>query len=259
MSLILANYEKEREIFAEFLLAGSAQKVLLLQGESGIGKSTLLRSFADLVPTGAKSVAIELRGAAVSVAEIFYRLAGGLDWKVLHNFGAQLAAAGSGITANIDRNSLTGIRNHINVSLHSQGIIDRSERIAVLTESIFRDLEALDHLIVMTFDTFDNASTEASEWLAGPLLGRVARVKNVRVVIAGKEVPSINNIEWGSCCKSLALSGISDVGPWLAVAARLRKVIPHDSGSGWMAGVCAALKGNPAKIMQVIEGLSSQE
>lgn len=257
--VVIANYERERKLFAELLDLHSSKKILLFFGESGIGKSTLLRSLVELAPIDSKCVPIELRGAAVGVAEIFYRLAGRLDWAKLDSFCNQLVSMDPGIVTTIDRNSLIGIKNRINVSLYSRGLIDRSERIAALTESLFRDLEALKELVVLTFDTFDNASTEASEWLAGPLLERVTRATNVRVVIAGKVVPNINNIEWGTCCEIRELSGVIEADPWLFIAERLKKVIPHDSRSGWMSGVCAALNGNPAKIMQVIESLNSQE
>ncbi|HSS49809.1 MAG TPA: ATP-binding protein [Thermoanaerobaculia bacterium] len=257
--VVLANYDSERQLFAELLVPSSPKRILLFQGESGIGKSTLLRSCAELIPASAKFIPIELRGAAVSISEIFYRFAGRLDWTQLENFCHQLVAMEPAVATTLDRNHLTGIRNQINITLSSQGLIDRSERIAALTEALFRDLESLHNLVVLTFDTFDNASTEASEWLSGPLLERMARTKNARVVIAGKTVPNINNIEWGAFCEIRMLSGIVAADPWLAIIEKLRKIIPHHSGGGWMSGVCDALNGNPAKIMQVIEGLPTRE
>lgn len=257
--VVIANYERERKLFADLLDSKSAKRILLFFGESGTGKSTLLRSLIEKIPTRTKCVPIELRGAAVGVAEIFYRLAGHLDWSQLSNFSIRLLSMQPEAVTAIDRNRLVGIKNRINVSLYSQGLIDRAERIAALTEALFEDIDSLGQLVLLTFDTFDNASTEASEWLAGPFLERVARANNVRVVIAGKFVPNDNNIEWGYCCDVRELTGIREADPWLVIIDELRKYIPHPSCSGWMSGVCAALNGNPAKIMQVIESLRSRE
>jgi energy-coupling factor transporter ATP-binding protein EcfA2 len=254
-SIVIANYERERELFAELLASDPPHRILLFSGESGVGKSTLLRSCVELVPINIRCIPIELRGAAVGVAEIFYRLGGHIGWNRLENFQRKLFSLEPGAIVQTGKNWLAGIQNQINVSLYSHNLVDRSDRTAALTEALFNDLANSRQLVVLTFDTFDAANTEASEWLAGPLLERVARAKTTRVVIAGQTVPNVNNIEWGTCCELRNLTGIADHNHWLPIVDKLKRLIPHDPQLSWLSGVCDALRGNPAKIMQVIEGL----
>jgi hypothetical protein len=259
VAIVIANYETERRLFAELCNPGSPIRILLLHGESGVGKSTVLRSCMEVLPQHVLCVPIELRGTAVSVAEIFYRLGGHLGWGKLVAFRRQLAAIDGRPSTRVSKNLIVGFRNRINVTLYSLGLLERSERIAALTEALFEDLELSSRIVVLAFDTFDTAGTETSEWLAGPLLHRVARTESMRAVVAGQIVPDNNNIEWGGCCELRRLAGFTNPDHWFPIVQKLGKVLPHDPRLRWLAGVCDALKGNPAKIMQVIEGLPSRE
>jgi energy-coupling factor transporter ATP-binding protein EcfA2 len=254
-AIVIANYEREREVFAKLLATESVRRILLFHGESGIGKSTLLRACMELVPVSAICIPVELRGAAVSVAEIFYRLGSRIGWDHLDNFRRQLSSLGNASVAHAGRNFHAVIKNQISVSLYSHNLIDRSDRIALLTDALFVDLEMYQHLVVFAFDTFDAASTETSEWLAGPFLERVARTRTIRAVVAGQTVPNINNIEWGACCELRKLSGISDANHWHPIVDNLGKLVPDNPRLTWLSGVCYILKGNPARIMQIIERL----
>jgi hypothetical protein len=260
-SMIVANYERERELFAALLNIHCAERVLLFQGDSGVGKSFLLRSFEDLIPRGVQHIPIELRGEMASVGEIFYRIGAQLGWERLGNLRQQLfsVAPETKAKAIARKNIIAGLGNQINISLYSLSWLERSPLIAALTEALFADIRQMECITVFVFDTFDNASTETAEWLAGPLLGRVARSKTMRAIVAGQTVPDINNIEWGKYCNFHKLTGITNAAHWLPLVDTLRKIIPHDPRLSWLSGVCDALKGNPARIMQVIEALPSAE
>src|ERR1700676_1483857 len=127
--VVIANYERERELFKELLNPASSLRILLLHGESGIGKSYLLRSCVDLVPENVRCIPIELRGTAVSVAEIFYRLGSHIGWDELAHFRRRLSSADLRSTVEAARNVVAGIRNQLTVSLYSHDLLDRSERI----------------------------------------------------------------------------------------------------------------------------------
>lgn len=255
MSVLLADYDAERQAF-ETLVEKRCQKgILLFHGESGSGKTHLLKYCQEQVPQGMLCIPIQLRGTAVSVAEIFYRSGGLLDWQRLSSFTEQVAGLQGTPKVQIDRNWLAGINNRISVALHAENPMDRQHRRVALTEAWFDDLKALSESVLFMLDTYEQATTEVQEWISGPFLARTARDNQVRVLLAGQTVPDENNIEWGHCCTMRQLFGVSEARHWLPIVQAMERHIPVPDALSWLAGVCHVMKGRPKEIMQVIEGL----
>jgi hypothetical protein len=255
MTTLLADYEKERQAFEALLQFGCNKHVLLFEGQTGSGKTTLLEYCLEHIPESMPHVSIQLRGNAVGMAEVFSRSGKALNWEYLPNFTAQVADLQNIPKVQIDRNWLAGIRNQINVVLNVQDLTDREQRRTALTEAWFSDLDAFDQPVLLMFDTYEQATTEVKDWISGPLLARTAYAGQVRVLVAGREVPNKHNIEWGHCCVHHPLYGVREARHWLPVVQAMRRHIPLDDPLTWLAGVCYALKGNPAEIMKIIEGL----
>jgi len=255
MMTTLADYSVERRAFEALFGRQCAERILLLRGESGSGKTALLTHCQHDIPTTIKHVPIQLRGSTVDVAEIFYRAGRVVTWDRLRAFTSQVAQLQQAPSVKVDRNWLLGIGNHISVALQADNPLDRSYRRAALTEAWFDDVEALPEFLLMIFDTYEQATEEIKEWLSGPFLARVARVEQMRVVIAGQHVPDRHTIEWGEYCCERRLFGVPDATHWLPVLEALGRYIPNNSPLDWLAGVCHALEGKPAAIMKIIEGL----
>jgi energy-coupling factor transporter ATP-binding protein EcfA2 len=255
MTNTLADYENERSAFAALAQRDCDCRILLLRGESGSGKTSLLTHCQAGIPATARHVPIQLRGSTVDVAEIFYRAGRAVSWERLKQFTGQVAQLQQAASVKIDRNWLLGINNHISVALQADNPLDRAYRRAALTEAWFADVAALPEPLLMVFDTYEQGTAETREWLDGPFLARVATVDQMRVVIAGQSVPDRHNIEWGNCCREHRLYGVPEARHWLPVIEALGHYIPNESPLNWLAGVCHALQGKPADIIKVIERL----
>lgn len=258
MSTPFADYKNERQAFDTLLTPQCQKQILMFCGESGSGKTSLLRHCLSRIPNSIARVPIEFRGSAVSVAEIFYRSGGFLKWKHLPNFTEQVADLQGTPKVQINDNWIGGINNHISVALQGDSQDARESHRAVLTEAWFDDLKNFDQTVLFALDTYEKATTEVQEWISGPFLARASQSNLVRVLVAGQKIPDENNIEWGSSCETWHLYGVPEAEHWLPVVEEMRRYIdPNKVGNpkAWLAGVCFALKGHPGEIMKIIERL----
>lgn len=258
MSTIIANYENEQKAFGALFKKNCKDRILLYRGTSGSGKTTLLTYCTEnLIPKGVKHIPIQLRESAVSFAEVFYRSSQFLTWEKMTNFTSQVAQMSGTPGAAIDKNFLAGIGNKISVVMQVENQKDRAQRSVELTHAWFEDLAAYQQTVLMMFDTYEKGNSEIKEWISGPLLSRVANADNVRVVVAGQDIPDKKNIEWGTCCSAHELFGVAEAKHWMPVLKAMNRKVPKEVGEAqtWLAGVCYALKGNPSEIIKAIEGL----
>lgn len=252
-----ADYTEERELFQGLLAPDCRKRILFFRGASGTGKTTLLthcqselKDRQDFI-----HVPIQLRASVVSVPEIFYRLAGRVGWKNLPQFSGQVASQQPLTGLTLEDIRIEGTQNQIQIALHTEDYSERSTLLAALTERCFADLEARESALLLLLDTYEAATSEVKDWIAGPLLGRVAAGKHVRVLVAGQEVPDDNNIEWGAYSQTRDLFGVSDASHWMPVVAALNRRIEAPDPLSWLAGICHAFNGRPASIIQVIKAL----
>lgn len=250
----IADYHDQREAFLSLLNPDCEKRILLFRGPAGTGKTSLIMACLDKVCGPVYHVPFQLRGTAVSIAEIFWRTGSNLGWDCLPNFTEQLSYF-SGINVNIDGNKMRGINNQIRVVLHADNPADREYRQVSLTEAWFEDINSLDQLLLMVMDTYEQATDDVKDWISGPFLIRTVNSGKIRVALAGQEVPDPKTIEWGRCCEMHELFGVREAKHWVPVVENLDRVIPVEHPLDWLAGICHALDGQPDKIMKIIKKL----
>jgi len=89
----LANRTREVEFFKKMLRGEIAQRILLIQAASGMGKTSLLTEFASLCPVYAEAailVKIDLKSAQTGIAYIFSRMQKRLGEEKFINFNRAL-------------------------------------------------------------------------------------------------------------------------------------------------------------------------
>jgi hypothetical protein len=253
---MLADCIPEREEFSRLLQADGKKRIVIFQGESGTGKTSLLKACLENLPEYILHVPLNFKGGAISVSEILSRTGSELSWERLVNFRSQVAELSKTPHITVDGNRLIGINNKITVALEAESPKDLEERRVALTDAWFEDIHSINNVILISIDTFEQATLETFEWISGPFLYRAARSKNLRVLLAGQKVPDHHEhaSEWGNCCTAFQLVGIENAELWDPVIKLLGYVIPAEHPEDFMKGICKALKGKPSEIMKMIEG-----
>lgn len=251
MSIPLANYKTELQQFQELVAFDSRQRILMFHGESGVGKSELLRACQSRVPQHIRLVSVQLRGSDTTPAGILYRLGQRGGWDRLPQLTQRVASMTKRQNGTGDESWRVNMRRQLSEVVSQGSIAERRQRLADLTEAWFSDLNGFRSPLLLVMDTFEQTTTEMQKWLDQHFLPGVAQVQQMRVLMAGRTVPE-PSVEWHHCCTSHQLPGVHEAEAWLPVAEAMGRQIP---GLEWMAGVCAALDGNPAQILQFIETL----
>jgi hypothetical protein len=187
-----------------------------------------------------------------------YRCGNVLGWENMLHFKERLARWLSHRQVQV-QDSLQIERNQINAALAAKKT-DREERRLDLTEAWFADLRTVNHSVLLAFDDYEGATEDVRSWLERQFLFQVAQGKHrlLRVFIAGEKVPT-PNAEWGHCCISQQLSGISDAQHWLPMFEQRdwRHRLPDVTDPlFFLVAVCQIYKGHPSSIMGLIGSLS---
>lgn len=261
MPTVMADYVTERHLFGRLLEQNPEFRILLIQGQSGTGKTTLLCACRETLEHHDEEVAvvpIEFRGAAINLVEIFYRTGRMLGWSHFPNFLALVERFQGLRTVDIKHTPLIGINNKIEVAIGSDKLKDEEQRLALLTDTWFDDLERFPHRLLFMFDSYEKATTMVRRWLDGPFLIRASDLPHVRVLVAGQKVPNWNNIEWGKLVRKRHLTGVREVDQWMHVFEALERMVDFASPHDFLATLCYHCKGQPDVIRQAIEGLPSR-
>ncbi len=259
MTVPLADYRTHVRSFADLCKPTCDANILFFSGGEGSGKTTLVKACLEQIPPGVTCVSINLRSSANTIPVIFRFVGYRLGWDGMPCFANQVAGMQRPPEIKVDQNWLIGIANHIDVALCDQDPADREDRRAILTDAWCNDLRCYPRPLLIAFDTYDAATPEVRDWIAGPFLARAAGLANLRVLIAGVQVPDSHNIDWGNWCVHNRLYGVPEAKEWFPIVEAMGRYIPFDPPLTWLAGVCHALKGVPKDIMQVIEGLPAKE
>jgi hypothetical protein len=147
------------------------------------------------------------------------------------------------------------------VALQAENLVDREERRTTLTNAWFEDVRALESMILISIDTYEQASTEFARWINGPFLYRVAQSASLRVLIAGQQVPDLceHLAEWGRCCQIYELQGVKEAVHWMPVVEARGRYVPDADPLSYMAGICDALGGCPGDILNIISRFPLRE
>lgn len=236
-----ANREWELDLFDRMVGGQTDERILLLEAEGGLGKTTLLNEFVRRCPSHVRCARIDLKGGNIGLDDIFFRLCDALDWPNFPTFVGRVDEYVERVT--IQRNVILGWQNRIEVALGATEFRSRVIHHARMTQAFFTDLRTLDHRVLLVFDTFNEASLRVQEWLKGYFLAFAQNTPELVVIIAGRRVPEIS-IEWSDCCLRYQLGMLEDVDAWHEYVRRHGWKVPRE----WIEGFCFAVEGHPAHV-----------
>jgi len=196
----VANYEKERQTLQALLEPECQERIVLIRGISGQGKSLLLRDFNFKAQSQSLPVCkIDFKNATISVENIFSSLGNELvkkEWRKLHHLNRAVFAIlhpndnpGIGITASW----LVDINAHLTKTLTKDRSL-REQRREQLTLELVKDIITVQPKIFLIWlDTFEKANDEIVKWV-NHFLGLVPDCSPVRIVIGGQnKLPDHDN------------------------------------------------------------------
>lgn len=192
MSSRLANRTRELDFFKKMVLGEVSQRILLIEAQSGYGKTGLMERFLMECPENAKPIDIDLKDAMeTGILYVFRRsrkLLGKEHFKRFDRVVEGFQPRKTDIA--IEGNRIQGDGNQIKVVLQDvRSIEERLERLDCLQEAFFEDLQHYPLPIVFILDTFNGASSELQNRIAGSFLVDVGDSSKLRAVVAGSQIP----------------------------------------------------------------------
>jgi len=240
--------DEELALFDSMLAGKTEERILLIQAESGWGKSELLRAFAHRCPTGIRFAEIDFKGGGTSLAELFSRLCDKLGgWDRFPKLKTELQSIVHP-SINVASNLIVG-QNQIEMYLGGRDEQERQARLSTLTDSFFADLRTLGKSLLI-FDTFEKSDDVIQKWLADSFLSRAQNSPNLFIVVGGRRVP-VETLEWEYL--HIPLSGIS-YEHWHRYAENIGVIDTLD----FIRGCCSLCRGHPLKMKTHIDGLARQ-
>ena len=220
MTSKLANRTKELAFFKRMVLGEVSERILLVEAQSGYGKTGLMGRFLTECPENAKAIDIDLKDALESgILYVFQRsqkLLGKAYFREFDQVVAQYQPSTGDIT--IRGNQIQGDGNQIQVILQGVGSVEeRQERLDRLQEAFFEDLEQYPLPIVFILDTFNGASPELQKRIAGSFLVDVGDCPKLRAVVAGSQVPQ-PSLSWQRHHHLFPLGPILECDAWYTYA-----------------------------------------
>lgn len=253
--MVYVNRDKELEAF-EYNIATLDWSLILVEGESGTGKTALLVQFEKILKRKAiPHCFVNFRNSThtpIDIVDACLRMIGRVHCATLQEAFDAFGQV-SGIV--IKDNQLTfGAKITIDAQLNLRSEQERNFWYSQISTAFFEDLaKTPERCYIILMDTFEQASDMVKAWADTHLLPSIRSQRRLIVVIGGQQVPALD-VEWTDHCKRLVLSGL-EMPYWEAYARSLRVQLPHPE---WLNAWYFLFAGKPAAMVGAFAALSSQ-
>jgi hypothetical protein len=254
----IADRQDEVELFERMLRTPDARRVLLLEGDSELGKSTLLAELAFVAETilGARSCVRADFKSGLVLKELFsqFHAVVGDGKSTAYNTQLGTAPVQVNIQANLTGATL-GESNEVVVQPTIQpGSVNLTQQ---LGEAVLRDLDTSSKSLVLIMDTFEAATAETSRWIIQHLLPAVRYNPRLYIVLGGKSVPHPKDyhLTWGEFAHHRVLLPVTSVEDWYEFARSRHPDFPRE----YIEALCAGgLTNRPSVIRELIDNVVRQ-
>jgi hypothetical protein len=241
--LNLANRTKELDTFLQMAQGNHECRILLIEGDSGMGKSSLLRRFKQKCPPEVKYVPLDCKGSS-SIPHFLSQVMNCLGKKQFQSFGNQLKTF---IQGGVDFSENDIEAEKISIAIHGANIDPQAQeyRLHRLHDAFFEDLAKFENRIIIALDTYQMANETLKTWIESTWLGTVEQhLEKVVTVIAGQSIPDPNHVIWGDGCEHFPLTSINDLNAWCEFCSDL----PDHA----IEPILIGLKGHPKDVHETL-------
>lgn len=245
---LLANYEKEQALLSEFVRSDTEPNILLLQGESGSGKSSLVAHCLTIAPE-MPSLWLTLESEGDSIPTLFNSMGGRCGWEKLPRFTRTVAGLLETSDSVDDPVWQMGMHRHLRQIGRIADLESRLSRYQLLSDAWFADAMQFETPFLLAIDGYESAATLFDRWFRQDFLVGAANSRQMRVLVAGQKPPAVQTA-WSFCASLQELTGVHKAQDWLTWAEKAGYQVPSLEV---LAGVVLALKGNPSQIIEVIQ------
>ena len=213
----LADRLREWPAIVELLAGRSRERILLLQGPSGLGKSFLVREAATYAKLlGIPTVRVDLKGGGIDVESILGQFDLDLGMK-LPNF-----------------------------------VREGSAKSLLLR----KDLRALREPALIIIDTYEGCvgNKPVVDWLTQQLLAEAETAVGLSVIVAGQQVPDSRGSGWHNLARYLQLAPITEIEHWRPWVERHYPDFRKKGAD--LNTVMMLAQGNPAVLASACESIS---
>ena len=211
----LADREPEFALFAKMVTGQSPQRILLLHGPSNTGKTACrVELIAYARRLKLPTALLDFKGSPL-LDEVFEAMRVDLGEEILRT-----ASTASG-----------------------------PSRFSRLIE----DLQQLSKPLVLAFDTYEQSSPGAQNWLESQFLPRLDRAPSVIVVLGGQRIPEHGTYPWRALAEVRELQDIRHFGDWLEFSQR--KWNCPRMKADYVQALTLATHGNPGLMSALLETL----
>lgn len=208
--MIIADRERELGLFSRIVGRELIPRIMLVEAESGLGKSDLMRMFRHQCKS--ECVLIDLSSASYGVPYVLKSIRRELSLKPMPQLERALhRLQRSGIQ--ISDVTMEGEEQQMNVFQAQESEEGRYLRLLEARDALFDDLSDIDQSLVILFDSYEQAPEELREWLYGLFLSQVVKVPHLTVVVASQQVPPPRT-DWQGLSQRCSLGPIKDAGAW---------------------------------------------
>ena len=241
---VRVDRDDELALLVRLACSETPTRIALIQAESGMGKSELVREFRERCPKDLPLVVVDFKGGGLSLADVLFHIYDTLGWKRFPTLAQAIQNIVRPTQINVTGNVLIG-QNEISIALGGPDEQTRELHRNQLTTALVTDLRALDR-VVLIVDVFEKCDAVLRAWLTSLLLPAIHRSQHLTIIVAGQQVPECTQM-WE--CEQLLLEPIAPK-YWQIYA---RAVGAAALSLDFIEGCCVALKGHCLSIANTLE------
>jgi len=196
---IRVDRDEEKQLFRDLVTKRSPVRALLIEAESGMGKSRLIEDFMETDASFLHAL-VDFKNASLTFGDVLFSIRRQLG---SHNFQAFETVCRYTLQQGQAPQLPTLLGSQVDgVLLRAPSDEIRDHQMRQIFEAFSSDLVALaksaSKPVVVIIDTFERASDGLKKWIARELVPRISSAEDVIWIIAGRQTPSIefSGVKW---------------------------------------------------------------